>query len=79
MVSWLLTLIGDTMPADKLLPCPFCKGTPSIYERTCEKWDDPEKGGRAFPILRCMCGAGIEGNDWEDGTTLIPRWNRRAK
>lgn len=62
----------------KLLPCPFCGGEADVSPRTCDRSTPYNPADRAFPIVRCACGAEIAGENWSGVDSAINAWNRRA-
>ena len=66
--------------SDALAPCPFCLGLEArMYPPTCDKRTPYNPADRAFPLVRCPCGAEKAGTDWDQtGRTAISAWNRRA-
>jgi Lar family restriction alleviation protein len=65
---------------NELLPCPFCGGSSVIVHKpTCTKLTPYNPADRAFPTVRCGCGANVWGDDWDQSAkTAIAAWNRRA-
>lgn len=67
------------MSERELLPCPFCGQTPSrAWPRTCDRDSPYDAADRAYPIVRCECGAEVPGEDWGEPPTAVVAWNRRA-
>ena len=64
----------------ELLPCPFCLNqTPAVFPPTCNQRTPYNAADRAFPIVRCGCGASKSGKDWDQsGLSAIEAWNTRA-
>ncbi len=65
---------------DKKNPCPFCgRSEALVLGPTCNKATPYDPSHRAFPIVRCWCGAAVPGDNWDtSGKTAIAAWNRRA-
>lgn len=65
---------------EALLPCPFClQSTATMYPPTCDKRAPYNPADRAFPVVRCRCGAEKCGTDWDQsGNSAIRAWNHRA-
>ncbi len=61
-------------------PCPFCERSSAwVLGPTCTKATPYNASDRAFPVVRCRCGAEVPGDDWDkSGKTAIAAWNRRA-
>ncbi len=61
-------------------PCPFCgRSSAWVLGPTCTKATPYNASDRAFPVVRCRCGAEVPGDDWDkSGKTAIAAWNRRA-
>lgn len=66
---------------EQLKPCPFCLGTDArMSPPTCTKRTPYNPADRAFPKVRCPCGAEKCGDDWDQsGKTAIAAWNRRTQ
>jgi len=61
------------------LACPFCGGGDiRILPRTCDKNTPYNPADRAYPVVRCSCGAEVPGADWGRPETAVNAWNRRA-
>ena len=60
--------------------CPFCgRARAWVLGPTCTKATPYNASDRAFPVVRCRCGAEVPGDDWDkSGQTAIAAWNRRA-
>ena len=69
------------MTQTELEPCPFCGGGEQIaLPPTCAKQDAYDPADRAFPVVRCKCGAEVPGKDWDysmDCESAITAWNTR--
>lgn len=49
-----------------------------LFKPTCDKYTPYDPSHRAFPMVRCSCGASTSGSDWdESGKTAVAAWNRR--
>jgi hypothetical protein len=71
---------AEAQERDTLMPCPFClESNARMYPPTCDKRTLYNPADRAFPLVRCKCGAAKEGIDWDQsGRSAIRAWNARA-
>lgn len=70
--------VADGGPA--FAACPFCgASTAWLLLPTCNQRTPYNPNDRAYPIVRCGCGAEVSGNDWDhSGESAAKVWNRRA-
>lgn len=66
--------------AGALLPCPFCGETVAgLMGPTCTERTPYDASHRAYPVVRCRCGAEVAGTNWDQrGHSAATAWNTRA-
>lgn len=67
--------------SEALNSCPFCGASDKarMSAPTCNKRTPYNPADRAFPVVRCACGAEVAGDDWDQsGRSAVAKWNRRA-
>lgn len=60
--------------------CPFCGNSVlHVIPPTCKRDTPYSPADRAFPTVRCKCGAEVHGENWDEScSSAIAAWNRRT-
>lgn len=68
--------------SERLSPCPFCGGTPSIVTKDVEPQGDPWYGQTLCRFVLCDCGCSLFNRDFHETfyeeADAIAAWNKRS-